>query len=421
MPTTGLKTLRKQETKQGKGEREMQIVEVKLSDIKPYENNPRNNEGAVDAVAESISQFGFKVPIVLDKDNVIITGHTRYKAAKAMSYEKVPCIYADDLTEDQIKKFRLVDNKVGEIATWDFEKLETELNELDFSGYDFGLDLFESFTGEDTETGEDEFEKQKKVFEERMKRGEISEEDEEYQEFLEKFELKKTTDDCYTPEKVYNAVLQFCIEEYGIDKKKVVRPFYPGGDYVHEKYPKDAVVVDNPPFSILSEIVRYYYENKIKFFLFAPALTLFSSSSSCTAVCVGAQVIYENKANVSTSFLTNLENTEIRCKTSPKLYRMLDEAIKATLAEMRREIPKYEYPDNVITSTKMSYFCKYGQELTIKRESSLNIDALDSQKEKKKTIFGKGYLISEKAAAEKAAANKWELSDREKELIKGLK
>ena len=397
----------------------MQIKQVKLSEIKPYENNPRFNDEAVDAVAESISQFGFKVPIVLDKNGVIVTGHTRYKAAKAMSMEEVPCIYADDLTEEQVKKFRILDNKVGEIAQWDFGKLEQELKELTFDGFD--LDIANFKIG-------DEYEEKKKQFEERMKRGEISEEDEEYKEFLQKFELAKTTDDCYTPAKVYDAVLDYCIDEYGIDKNKVVRPFYPGGDYQKEKYPSDSVVVDNPPFSILSEICKWYAEKKIKFFLFAPGLTLFSStqSSQCTAIATGVPVIYENKANVATSFLTNLEDSDVRCKTCPKLYKAVNDAVKATLAETRKEIPKYDYPNEVLTSSMMSHLSKYGQELVIKKESSHRIGGLDAQKEEAKAIFGSGYLISEKAAAEKAAAekaaaNKWKLSERELSIVKSLK
>lgn len=109
----------------------MKIIEKKLSDLIPYENNPRNNDGAVDAVAASIKEFGFKVPIVIDKDNVIVAGHTRFKASEKLGLEKVPCIVADDLTEQQIKAYRLADNKVGELADWDFGALEMELEGID--------------------------------------------------------------------------------------------------------------------------------------------------------------------------------------------------------------------------------------------------------------------------------------------------
>ena len=117
----------------------VKIIELKTSDLKDYENNPRNNDAAVDKVAESIKEFGFKNPIIVDKDNVIVCGHTRKKAAEKLGIEVVPCIIADDLTEDQIKAFRLVDNKTAEYAEWDFSKLEEELKniEMDLSNYDF--------------------------------------------------------------------------------------------------------------------------------------------------------------------------------------------------------------------------------------------------------------------------------------------
>ena len=109
----------------------MQIIEKKLEELKEYENNPRNNDGAVDAVAESIKEFGFKVPIVIDKDGVIIAGHTRRKAAEKLGLETVPCIVADDLTEEEIKAYRLVDNKTAEVATWRYDKLEEEHNKIE--------------------------------------------------------------------------------------------------------------------------------------------------------------------------------------------------------------------------------------------------------------------------------------------------
>lgn len=105
----------------------MEIKMVSLTELKPYERNPRKNKKAIDAVAESIKEFGFKVPIVLDKDNVIVGGHTRYAAAKKLGLTEVPCVIADDLTDEQVKAFRLADNKTAELAKWDYEKLADEL------------------------------------------------------------------------------------------------------------------------------------------------------------------------------------------------------------------------------------------------------------------------------------------------------
>lgn len=117
----------------------MNIVELNIHDLVPYENNPRNNIEAVEYVANSIEKFGFKVPIVVDTNNVIVAGHTRYMASKKLGLETVPCIVADDLTEEQIKAFRLADNKVSEIATWDLNKLQLELDFLDCNMEEFGF------------------------------------------------------------------------------------------------------------------------------------------------------------------------------------------------------------------------------------------------------------------------------------------
>lgn len=119
----------------------MKIIEKNIDSLTPYHNNPRNNENAVEPVAESIREFGFKIPIVIDSDGVIIAGHTRHKAAQKIGLKKVPCIVADDLTPEQIKAFRLADNKVSEFATWDLEKLDAELAALsEFGMQDFGFD-----------------------------------------------------------------------------------------------------------------------------------------------------------------------------------------------------------------------------------------------------------------------------------------
>lgn len=119
----------------------MQIHEISIYDIKAYDNNPRKiSEEAINAVAASIKNFGFKVPVILDKNNVIVAGHTRILAAKKLGIEEIPCIIADDLTPEQIKAFRLADNKVAEMSGWDFEKLDIELEGLDFDMAEFGFD-----------------------------------------------------------------------------------------------------------------------------------------------------------------------------------------------------------------------------------------------------------------------------------------
>lgn len=132
----------------------MNIVQKRLGEIKPYEKNPRKNDEAVKYVAESIKRFGFKVPIVIDKNGIIVAGHTRYKAAKKLKLADVPCIIADDLSDDEIKAFRLADNKVAEKAEWDLDLLAEELTGLfDFDMASFGFDELE----EEKEVVEDTF------------------------------------------------------------------------------------------------------------------------------------------------------------------------------------------------------------------------------------------------------------------------
>lgn len=117
----------------------MQTHDWPIDRLKPYENNPRQNDGAVEAVAASIREFGFRVPIVVDGDGVIVAGHTRYKAAQKLSRETVPVVVADDLTPEQIRAFRIADNKTAELAEWDFDLLPIELDGLKDIGYDLGL------------------------------------------------------------------------------------------------------------------------------------------------------------------------------------------------------------------------------------------------------------------------------------------
>ena len=136
----------------------MEIKIVKVSDLVPYENNPSKNDGAGDAVANSIKEFGFKIPLVIDKDNVIVCGHTRLKAAKKLKIKEVPCVIAEDLTEEQIKAFRLADNKSAEIAEWDVDLLVEELKDItEIDMTEFGFDVSEL---DDEEIVEDDFDEE---------------------------------------------------------------------------------------------------------------------------------------------------------------------------------------------------------------------------------------------------------------------
>jgi hypothetical protein len=364
-----------------------------VDEVTPYENNPRRNDEAVEKVANSLREFGWQQPLVVDADGVIIVGHTRLKAAKSLGMDKVPVIVASNLTPAQCAAYRIADNSTGEIATWDFDLLSVELDGLsvDFDMGDFGIEV------------EDDW------FTERERNDTSRQEgNDEYNEFVDKFEVKKTTDDCYTPDLVYDAVLGWVREEYGIPEgAKIVRPFYPNGDYEHDDYPEGCVVVDNPPFSILSEILRFYVDSSIKFFLFAPALTLFSPRVDCCRIPTGVAITYENGANVSTSFMTNLD-TDNAIRTAPDLYKAVDSANKQNREELAKPVNlKYKYPSHVITSAMVSNWCELGVEFSVPKGNEYQVGYLDAQKRYDKTIFGSGFLLSDECAmdAERAKAD----------------
>lgn len=249
----------------------------------------------------------------------------------------------------------------------------------------------------------------------------------DYDAFVDKFKPKKTTDECYTPPDVYDTVLQWVTDEYGIQGRPVVRPFWPGGDYQHEEYPDGCVVIDNPPFSILSKICRWYLEHDIDFFLFAPYLTNFSADIPVNHIVTDTTIVYENGAKVKTAFLTTLGDDFIR--TAPGL----SQAINAVHdAHKPAPLPSYQYPGEVLTISRVGQLDHYGIDLRVSRSEVARISRLDSQKTAGKSIFGNGFLMgrtlqaryAEAAEAAKAAkaANDfvWTLSPREHAIIDTL-
>lgn len=256
-----------------------------------------------------------------------------------------------------------------------------------------------------------------------------------YEEFVDKFKVKKTTDDCYTPENIYEVVANYVADTYKLDRAKFVRPFYPGGDYEHYDYHDGDIVVDNPPFSIMAQIIHFYAARNIPFFLFANGLTIFSSAASslCMNICTGITLEYENTAKACTSFVTNLEECGVR--SDPKLYAALNEANKINVARLHKSVPKYSYPRNVLTAHDVIQMSKYGVDFKVSGRNFVKISCLDSQRKDKKQIFGKGLLLNNAAAAAATAAAAaaaaaaavrkqpdyvWELSDRERDVIAEL-
>ena len=255
-----------------------------------------------------------------------------------------------------------------------------------------------------------------------------------YEDFVEKFKPKLTTDDCYTPPLIYDTVRDWACREYGIDPGNIVRPFWPGGDYEHFDYPDGCTVLDNPPFSILSKICEWYLDRNIKFFLFAPSLTALSGKNVCMRmnhIICDADIVYENGAIVRTAFVTSFGGDTVM-QSAPDLH----ERIKAAVAKIRREkvrtLTRYEYPDSVVTAEMVQKYAYYGVEFEVRRQDCVFVRALDAQATNGKSIFGGGLLLSssksaekavaekavaEKAVAEKAAAVRWPLSAREQTLI----
>ena len=269
----------------------------------------------------------------------------------------------------------------------------------------------------------------------------------DYDGFVEKFKPKKTTDDCYTPPAVYDAILGWLRENANIEGREIVRPFYPGGDFERYEYPEGCIVVDNPPFSIITKICRWYKARNIDFFLFSPHLTLFSARNiEWTCIVTFAPIIYENGADVKTDFVSTLFG-DIRIMTAPELRRRIVAACKQAKQD-KLQLPKYKYPNNVTSAALLGKIAPH-VEFVVRASECQFISRLDSQNGGP-NIFGGGVILSdakaaekaaaekaaaekaaaEKAAAEKAAAEKaaaaerdavvWNLSPREKNIIKML-
>ena len=219
----------------------------------------------------------------------------------------------------------------------------------------------------------------------------------EYGEFTDKFKTKLTTDDCYTPAPVYDAVRDWCVKKYGLEGREIVRPFYPGGDFEKYDYPENCVVIDNPPFSSYRHILNFYTNVRpTDFFLFGPTLTLFSQYDACYIVC-NEQVTYANGAVVNTSFATNLDREHrIVCD------RSLKDAVRTANAAAKpkpKALPVLVYPDCVVSSALLGKTSRV--DFAVRKEDSSFVSTVGGSR-----IFGGGFLLSDRAAADRAAADR---------------
>lgn len=247
-------------------------------------------------------------------------------------------------------------------------------------------------------------------------------EKENYEEFVNKFKVKKTTDDCYTPDDIMECVFNYVEKSYNLERTHFIRPFFPGGDYQNYRYQENDVVVDNPPFSILSEILDFYVENNIRFFIFAPAMVLLNVSSkhykNICKISTNCKIQYENKAIVPTSFITNLETTKLR--TDQQLKQEIEKFLPK-----KRKLKKYKWPSELLTISRLS---------KLKHDVQFyNIEMI--RKIGNSEMFGGAYLCSKselevleavealealEALEAVEAVEAVELTKKEKEIIKHL-
>ena len=371
--------------------------------------NPRQwTQHDVDLTAQSIREDGDFLedrPLLVLEDGdrfVVFAGNLRREGCLQCKMLEAPCVVYFPKTEkdrETVCRRAMKDN--GSFGRFDWDEVANDPVWERLARPEFGIPVWQ-----------DEHQRDGLHLSTKGREG-----DEEYEAFVDKFKQKLTTDDCYTPPAVFDAVRDFVDQHITpLKGKTVVRPFVPGGDYEHYDYPANGIVIDNPPFSILSKILRFYHDNSIPFFLFAPSLTLFTAPDcDLTYIVTSADVEYENGASVLTGFITNLV-AGLRIWVCPELGK----AIADAQADEDKTKQQCIYPDNIVTSAILGKIAKRGVELKIPKVACEYIHESDSAKEQGRGLYGGGFILAERAAAERAAATKLLLSDRERAIIARL-
>ena len=356
--------------------------------------NPRSwTQTDIDRMVKSIDEdpdFAEVRPVLAvpgeGKELIVFAHNLLTKAAMVRGDRDLPvAVFEPETEEDQetIRRLALKDN--GSFGSWDTDILANEWNADPW--------LLEQWGVPDWITGGAG--KAQQDAQRAMENGGLSSDGKEmgegYGEFVDKFKPKLTTDDCYTPPAVYDVVRDFVNNKITpLEGRKIIRPFFPGGDYERlDQYPEGCVVIDNPPFSIFSKILRFYHQNKIQFFIFGPHLTLFSAPEihELTYLPVCAPVEYENGAVVSTGFVTNM---------TPGLKIWIPAGFRHAIREIQRDtdpVDEYLIPPCVITSARLGVIAGVkGCELKITADECAYVRNLDAMEEQGKGLYGGGVL-----------------------------
>lgn len=250
----------------------------------------------------------------------------------------------------------------------------------------------------------------------------------DYDSFVAKFSEGniKTTDDTYTPRDVYECVVEYVSTITDMSGKVILRPFYPDGDYINAEYPEDGIVIDNPPFSMFTKIVRFFTAQDIPFFLFRPGMTIASCCKYCTAVIIGEQITFENGAQIRCNFASNLYG-DTMITTAPLLDDLL---AHCPSQKPKNPLPSFEYPTELLSVSDMQTIARNGEVFSVSRSEAVIIKDLDLHP-KRGGLFGEHFLLSEAKANEKQRAKELvrkktkrgipiSLSERERRMIDKL-
>lgn len=313
---------------------------------------------------------------------VILGGNMRAEALRKMGETTAPCVIYRGLTAEKMREIVIKDN--GSFGEWDFDALANAWDDLPLK--DWGVEAPADWTKAGLST--------------KGREG-----DEGYDEWREKFETKLTTDDCYTPPPVFDALQEWVDRRLTpLAGRKIVRPFFPGGDYEHHDYPSGCIVIDNPPFSIYAQVVRFYLEHGIDFVLFGQSMTVRVTGADVTYIIAGACIEFENKASINISFVTNIAPNGERIIISPELRKALEKASDDYHHAGAVDLPKYKMPQELWTPATLKKIAKGDADVSFLKSELAEVRQVSALAALGKSLYGGGWLFSAAAAAAAAAA-----------------